>query len=453
MTEFNIKVFESIRNLGVDFSAKNLRLGAAVSGGADSVCLLLSLCALSRQYGFKLFVVNVNHNLREASETDGDSAFVKALCEQLSGSGASVEFIGKVIPRGMLEKVSAERGGGIEDAARSERYKIFESEIEAHSLDFLCLAHNLNDLLETALMRFLQGSFTENYAIAGRRGKFLRPLLGISRAEIEEYLRSAGQSWCTDSTNADDSYLRNNIRLNLLPLLDAKFPGWKSGVLNGLEKSTMDGELIELAVEKAFKETQMHKDSVLIPLDLLKGLSSAVKVRLLYKACNQICGEQRIPFAFIKDVCRALESGSFARKVYKNIEICCKNEHIIVKKSVKNQTDFTFSVIIEEDGKYEVEFGSLELKSALDGNVSLFLNENLLASNLTLPVLVRSAILTDEVECKDGTMKKLLDVFSDWHVPESERGHIPVVQELSSKNQRICCILGSILGFDNWIVR
>ncbi len=452
MTEFDIKVFESLKKLGVDFSA-NLRLGAAVSGGADSVCLLLSLSALSRQYGFKLFVVNVNHNLRKADETDGDSAFVKALCERLLADGINLDFCGHIIPRGKLEKIALERDGGIEDAARSERYKIFDSVIESCSLDFLCLAHNQNDLLETALMRFLQGSFTENYAIAAGRGKILRPLLSFSRAEIEEYLRAADQDWRTDSTNADESYLRNNIRLNLLPLLDAKFAGWKSGVLSGLEKSEMDGQLLEEAVEAAFKETERGNETVLIPLELLKGLSSAVKVRLLYKACNQVCGEQRIPFAFIKDVCRAFASGSFAGKVYKNIEISCKNGHIIVKKSVKTQTDFTFSVIIEEDGNYEFDFGNLKAEKTLDGRILLFLNGNLLSSNLTLPLLVRSALLTDEVVTKDGSMKKVSDVFSDWHVSESERGHIPLVQELSSKNQRICCILGAVLGFDNWIVK
>ena len=452
MTEFDIKVFESLKKLGVDFSA-GLRLGAAVSGGADSVCLLLSLCELSREYGFKLFVVNVNHNLREAGETDGDSAFVEDLCAKLSAAGIKLEFIGQVIPRGKLDEIAAQRGGGIEDAARSERYIIFERVIAFYTLDFLCLAHNQNDLLETALMRFLQGSFTEKYAIAARRGKFLRPLLGISRAEIEEYLRASDQKWRTDSTNSDDSYLRNNIRLNLLPLLDERFAGWKSGVLKGLEKSEMDCQLIEEAVEKAFKETECNKDSVLIPRDLLKGLSSAVKVRLLYKACNQICGEQRIPFAFIRDVCRAAASSSFDSKRYKNIEISSKNGHIIVKKSVKTQTDFTFSVIIEEEGNYEFDFGNLEVKKAPDGRILLFWDEKLLASNLTLPLLLRSALLTDEVETKDGSMKKVSDVFSDWHLSESERGHIPLVQELSSKNQRICCILGEVLGFDNWIVK
>ncbi|WP_051537976.1 tRNA lysidine(34) synthetase TilS [Treponema sp. C6A8] len=450
MTEFDNKVFDSLKKLGVDFSA-DLRLGAAVSGGADSVCLLLSLCAISREYGFKLFVVNVNHNLREAGETDGDSAFVRDLCARLSGAGFDLDFTGEVIPRGKLEKIALERGGGIEDAARSERYRIFESVIESQSLDYLCLAHNQNDLLETALMRFLQGSFTENYAIPAKRGKFLRPLLSISRTEIEGYLRAAGQDWRTDSTNADDSFLRNNIRLNLMPLLDEKFAGWKSSVLNGLEKFAMDADLIGGLADETLSQEELSAGK--ISLAKFKSFSRALQFRILYRLCNKIDSANRIPFAFFKDILKSLSDGGFSVKTYKNIEISCKNSYITVKKSVKNHTDFTFSVIIEKTGTYQFDFGQLDFSSGVEGDISLSLNQEKLADKLKLPLLLRTFLPGDEIECSDGSMKKVSDVFSSWHVPEEERTRIPVVQEIQSKNQKLCCIIGQVLGFDNWIVK
>lgn len=470
---FEEKVLKNLSDLGI-WPVEGLRLGVAVSGGADSVSLLAALSSVLKPFGLPLFVINVNHNIRDEAETCGDSLFVRDLCRALADDGCGIRFSMREIERGKIAGLSHERGGGIEEAARFCRYQIFEDFIKENELDFLCLAHNQNDNLETLLMRFLQGAFTENYGIAPCRGKFIRPLLNVARSEIEEYLKVRGLNWRTDSTNADDSYLRNNIRLNLMPLLDGKFTGWKTAVLNGLEKARMDGEIIEDFVERRMaaleEKIEVSGEGELsgcgggdveysLSADDFLAESPSVQIRLLTKLICRACGEEigRIPFSFLKEVCAAVKNGNFVSKIYKNALISFKNKVLKVKNSRKIQTDFVFSAIIEEEGTYAFHFGEVEVVKNAAGGFSLFFDNNgekkVISETASLPLCVRSFLFDDKVLTAEGGMKSVSDVLSSWHVPESERGKIPVIQLLSGENQRIICIFGQVFGFDNWIVK
>ena len=476
---FEEKIVKNLADFGIRLGDP-LRFGVAVSGGADSVSLLAALSSVLKPFGLPLFVINVNHNIREEAETCGDSLFVRDLCRALSDDGCDIRFSMREIEKGKIAGLSQSRDGGIEEAARFCRYQIFEDFIKENNLDFLCLAHNQNDNLETLLMRFLQGAFTENYGIAPCRGKFIRPLLNVARSEIEEYLKGRGLTWRTDSTNADDSYLRNNIRLNLMPLLDGKFAGWKTAVLNGLEKARMDGEIIEDFVEKRLAALEgkivasgggelsgAGEGDVKADVDVEYSLSAddflaesaSVQIRLLTKLICRACGEEvgRIPFSFLKEVCAAVKNGNFVSKIYKNALISFKNKILKVKNSRKIQTDFVFSAIIEEEGTYAFHFGEVEVVKNAAGGFSLFFDNNgekkVISEAATLPLCVRSFLFDDKVLTAEGGMKSVSDVLSSWHVPEAERGKIPVIQLLSGENQRIICIFGQVFGFDNWIVK
>ena len=180
----NLTNSEILKNLG-KFLSEN-KIGAAVSGGADSVSLLLSLSKSFGKIGMKnrLEVITVNHGIREKTQTDGDALFVQNLCESLGISCKVVSF-----EQGEAAKNAEKRGKGLEEAAREMRYKAFYDFIAEKNLSFLCLAHNQNDQTETILMRLLKGSGSEGLGgIPKRRGKIIRPLLNISRAEIENYL-------------------------------------------------------------------------------------------------------------------------------------------------------------------------------------------------------------------------------------------------------------------------
>ena len=456
MCEFEKKIYENLRANGIDFST-GTQLGVAVSGGADSVSLLVSLAKCST---LPLFVITVNHNIRPADESGGDAEYVKELCKKLQEK-YNIEIFCKVVELkpGAVEAEAKKRGGGIEDAARYLRYEAFENFISENKLSALCLAHNRNDQLETVLMRFLQGaSFDSAGGIKARRGCFVRPLLKISRTEIEGYLASQEIGWRTDKTNYETDYLRNKIRLKLVPFLDENFEGWQTGVLNGAEKAADDSEFIQ-AFLKDFHFDVSNDGSVKILLSDFEKAPDALKYRILLEACNRAGESSRIPHQFLKDVFLSLASiqnGSFT-KHFGSIDISLEKNNLFVKKHSESNTDLVFSAIIEKTGTFKFPFGDLTVFDYKEQNgkrfVSVKAGEVNAVDGVTLPFCVRNAAPGDMVLCADGSEKKISDIFSDWHVTASDKCLVPVIQLLDEKSQRIKAVLGGFLGYKDWIVK
>ena len=468
MCEFEKKVFENLKANGLSFSEEELPvLGLAVSGGADSISLLVSvskilseLKACSKGKALSLFVITVNHNIRPAEESGGDAEYVKSLCEKLEkecGIRIYCEIV--ELKPGAVEEEAAKRGGGIEDAARYLRYEAFEKFIAENRLSVLCLAHNKNDQIETLLMRFLQGSSSDSAGgIKARRGSFVRPLLNISRSEIEEYLNSQKISWQTDKTNFETDYLRNKIRLKLVPFLNENFDGWQTAVLNGAEKALIDSELIQNCLE-AFPLDVTEEGAVQIPFSDFQKASDAVKYRLLLEACNKAGQSSRIPHQFLKDVLSALASAKKASftKHFGLIDIVFEKNNLFVKKHSESNTDLVFSDIIEKTGTFEFPFGLLNVFNCkeLDGKkyVSVSAGKESAVDGVPLPFCVRNAAPGDTIICADGSEKKVADILSDWHVKACDKSLLPVIQLLNEKSQRIKAVLGGFIGYKDWIVK
>ena len=453
---------------------KEARIGLAVSGGADSLSLLLALAEIAgRGEKTPLYVITINHNIRPAEESRADADFVLEICKDLRNKGYSIEYELVEFERGQVEQEAEKRGAGIEEAARFLRYAAFEKFIKQHALSALCLAHNKNDQLETILMRFLQGSPVEaaggikmsrQAAADGSKGLFIRPLLKISRSEIEAYVKSRGYSWCTDKTNLETDYLRNKIRLKLVPFLDQTFPGWQRALISGAEKAEEDAELIHSCMESFpllhKTEAKGGEESIEISCRDFSSCSPALQRRLLLSACNMAGEKARIPNQFIKDVLLALKNsnseGDFS-KHFGTIDIIKEKNKLFVKKSSESNTDFVFSDIIEETGTFEFPFGFLDVFNYKEQNgkrfVSVCAGEGSPVENIPLPFCVRNARSGDMVTCADGSEKKVSDVFSSWHVPVSKRSFLPVIQLLDEEKQRIIAILGGFSGYKDWIVK
>ena len=478
MCEFEKKVYENLKNCGVTFEGGGgegadgsgmapAALGAAVSGGADSISLLVSLSNIlseirefgkscDRQSPEQLFVITVNHNIRPAEESGGDAQYVKELCRKLE-KDTGIKIICQIVElaRGAVEAEVSKRGRGTEDAARSLRYEAFEKFICENQIETLCLAHNRNDQLETILMRFLQGaSFDSAAGIKARRGSYVRPLLNISRDEIEDYLTGLGITWRTDKTNYETDYLRNKIRLKLVPFLNENFEGWQTAALKGAEKNAEDAEFIQNCLDD-YSLSDFYK------------VPEAIKYRLLLEACNRAGETERIPHQFLKDVI-SCQTSSFTKR-FGSIEIIRKKEKLFVKKHLESNTDLVFSDIIEESGTFEFPFGNLDVFNYREENGKAFVSVRAwqngqgdqrdqsdkvsIAENISLPFCVRNARLGDEVLTADGSLKKVSDIFNDWHVTPEERPFVPVIQLLDEKTQRIKAILGGFLGYKDWIVK
>lgn len=196
-----------------DFIAKHQLLSCsglhliALSGGADSVALLHIL----RDLGYHIEAAHCNFHLRGA-ESDRDEQFVKKLCDSLNITLHLIHF--DTAEYATLHQVS------IEMAARELRYGYFRQLCQDIGAESVCVAHHRDDAVETFLMNLLRGSGIHGLTgIRPKNGPIVRPLLGVSRQEIEDYLHSIGQDYVTDSTNLHDDVLRNKLRLNVLPLL------------------------------------------------------------------------------------------------------------------------------------------------------------------------------------------------------------------------------------------
>ncbi len=191
-----------------------------MSGGADSVALLIAMADARAEAGLVLSAVHVHHGLRGA-EADGDVRFVAELAKKLD--------VPLRIEQGDVTSLAAERRQGIEEAARSLRYRVFQELLASREMDTVATAHTLDDQAETVLMKMLRGAWTEGLGgiapvvtvegIGGGRGRIVRPLLEVTRAEIVAYLEARGQPWREDSTNRELTFTRNRVRHRLLPQL------------------------------------------------------------------------------------------------------------------------------------------------------------------------------------------------------------------------------------------
>ncbi|MBS5511736.1 MAG: tRNA lysidine(34) synthetase TilS [Clostridium sp.] len=182
---------------------------AAVSGGADSVCLLLLLNGLAAELGIRVFAFHMNHGIRGA-EADRDERFVMELCERLN--------ISLTVAHEKVETYAEKYGLSGEEAGRILRYRHLEETAERYQCAKIAVAHHEDDDAETVLLNLFRGSGLAGLSgIRPVRGKIIRPLLCVSRKEIEEYLKEQGFSWCEDSTNRENDYTRNKIRNELLP--------------------------------------------------------------------------------------------------------------------------------------------------------------------------------------------------------------------------------------------
>jgi tRNA(Ile)-lysidine synthase len=203
------------------------RVAAAVSGGADSVGLLGLLVELREELGIVLSVAHVNHKLR-GEESDEDERFVAHLAREYGLALHSWDA-----PVGGKMEVASGAASGIEAAARELRYQFFRRLVREGRVNKITTAHTLDDQAETLLLRIFRGTGIRGLAAIhlriafeekGRRlGEVIRPLLGVWRAEVLEFLGQRGQSWREDSSNRDVSFLRNRVRHHLLPLVREEF--------------------------------------------------------------------------------------------------------------------------------------------------------------------------------------------------------------------------------------
>jgi tRNA(Ile)-lysidine synthase len=264
------------------------RVGVAVSGGADSVCLLHVLRELAPRWDLRLTVLHLDHQLR-GEESRQDAAFVRDLAAALN-----LPF---QLRETDVQALCRETGDNLEQAARSARLAFFRDLTRGRTLDRVAVGHTRSDQAETVLFRFLRGSGTAG--LAGIRpiteDGIVRPLIEIERPEIEQYLRERGIPWRNDSTNASSTFARNRIRRELLPQLIRE---WNPAMTETLahtadwalaEESYWDAELARLVPVHLVQQPP----AVLLRVEPLSELPLAAARRLIRRALEMAKGDLR----------------------------------------------------------------------------------------------------------------------------------------------------------------
>lgn len=260
----------------------------ALSGGADSACLLHLLSAAKSHLGFELYAAHVNHGIRGAeygNEADRDEAFCKDLCEKLG-----VELFCERID---VPTLAASSGESLETAARLARYSFFAKTMKARGIKILATAHNADDNFETQLFNLCRGcgidglcGIPESRPFPEADGIIIRPILAASKQQIISYCAENGIEYVTDSTNFEDDCVRNKLRLNIIPQLKEIFTSPERAGARLAEYAKEDSEFLESEAKTLIDTFENGID-----VAVLNGIHPSIAKRVIRMAFEDLSDE------------------------------------------------------------------------------------------------------------------------------------------------------------------
>jgi len=322
------------------------RVVAALSGGPDSTALLVALVQIAKQLDFSIIVAHYNHGLRGTS-SDEDEKYSQELAIKL----------GLIFVSGKMDQKLRQKGKSPEDFYRQQRYQFLDKVAEDYNAQKIALGHNIQDQAETVLLNLLRGSGLGGLKgiLPMREGKFIRPLIEVSRGEIIAFLSEAGISYCQDSSNESKIYLRNKIRFELIPYLKEKFnPRIEENLAQMAEILRQDDEYIRNSVQEALKSTYIQNQSnriISLNIEYIKGLAPAIRSRLFKKILESLNPEKNgFSFSNIKALERLAQVTESGKRISLPLGIEAKREYdsLILErdKICLKQVDYEYPVNI-----------------------------------------------------------------------------------------------------------
>ena len=283
ISQFQQKVLDTIRTERLIEQGEGVVVG--LSGGPDSVCLIHVLYSLSEELQNNLYAVHINHMLRE-DEAKADEQYASELCRELGNRISAVQ-----VDVGAMAKA---RGLSLEEAGREARYGEFSRAAQSIGAAKIAVAHNKNDQAETVMMNIIRGSGAAGLAgMEYKRGNIIRPLLNITRDEIEQYCTQAGLAPRTDSSNLTQEFTRNRVRLGLFPYIQKNFGVDMVDSLCRLSTHVaQDNCFLDAYAHDAYEDTTRMRGTGVIELmaDRLLLLDPAVRSRVFKLALIHTAG-------------------------------------------------------------------------------------------------------------------------------------------------------------------
>ena len=411
----------------------------ALSGGPDSMCLIHILKNLQERYNLKLYAAHVNHCLRGA-EADADEEYVREFCKK-----ANIDFFCKRID---INEVARLTNTSTETAGREARYAFFNELKEKLGANLIALAHNFNDQAETILMRIIRGTGMEG--LRGirpvRDGIYIRPILILTREEIERYCELNNLKPRIDKSNFEKIYNRNKIRLELIPYLQENFNKDILTTINRLsEIISKDQDYLEEVAEKKYVQyCSRLAEKVRLDQQLIKE-HEAIVTRVIRRALRELKGDlNNIELVHINEIIGlfSMDTGKMislpeciiAEKVYRQIYIYKKKGDI-----VNNQTSSEFIIFDKEQAPQPFvvkEISEMAIQVSLrivNKDEVLNFTEDPYKKYFDYDKINRYISIRTRQEGDRFTpygmkgSKKLKDLFIDLKIPKEERSKLPLV--------------------------
>ena len=296
------------------------RVLVALSGGTDSVALLRVLL----QLGYRCEAAHCNFHLRGA-ESDRDEGFVRGLCEGLGVKLHVTHF--------STEEYAKANGLSVEMAARELRYNWFDELRRSTGADVVAVAHHLDDSVETFLLNLSRGTGINGLkGIPVRNGYIVRPLLEVSRKDIVDYLLYLQQDYVTDSTNLENVYMRNQIRLDIVPLFQRLNPSFCESVSETSKRLSEVAAVYQEAIQASLQRVSVS--DVVVDIALLRKETSPACVLYEWLSVYGFNSSQ------IHDILHSLDGESGRLFYAKNWQLLRDREHLVLRRvdEKKNQS-------------------------------------------------------------------------------------------------------------------
>lgn len=413
----------------------------AVSGGADSICLLHRLNQLRAIRPFTLVAAHYNHHLRGA-ESDRDEAFVKRWVEDWCGPDPAAGQVPlpavRLITGGGDVSGEAKRLGlGLEETARRMRYAFLEEAARAVGADRIATAHTADDNAETVLLHLIRGSGLQGLTgIRPRQGRLVRPLLTTTRREIEDYLELYHIPHVEDSTNQDDAYTRNQVRHQVIPLLDEINPWFVPRMADTIRYLRSDNDYLSAQAAAVARRARPAGDGGLsISAALLASQPDPIAVRIVSCLLGRL-GEFQFRAAHLTAVVAlsrspapsgavSLPHSLTARRVY--------GELILVRGARRSPPFAPVSLSVPGEAVLPSIGWTIACRRAEapeqppDTPDHFFLNP----SRLTGPLVIRPRLTGDTITLPRRRAKTVKKLLIDAKVPRWDRDRLPLLADAS----------------------
>lgn len=398
-----------------------------VSGGIDSMALLHIMISLKEAFQLKIQVAHLNHGVR-GLESDRDALFVSEFARS-----RNLEYFEKSVN---MNEYAEENGLSKEEAGRVLRYSFFEEVREHCSAEKIVVAHNMNDQVETVLFRIMRGTGVEGLrGMSFKTGRIIRPMLNISRFEIEAYIQKFSIPYREDLTNKSTEYTRNRIRLELIPYIERNFNPKFSEAIYRLSKNAEESNFLTHlgGYEHYLRMVEEKDEEWTIQRGLFTTSHEAIRHYILRHMMSGCSLSSLVDYQKIQLIDRFIGIAESGKSMDLGEGWCLLAEVDIVSLTKKSQnSSFEFEISSVDDAEVEIGSYRIQLQKIKKTDENYYktgrYTKYFAWEKISFPLKIRNRRIGDRIYPYGMQGSKLLsDLYTDEKISRTERNLIPLL--------------------------